>query len=152
MPSIQNIGSHMWSNPALKRDAAKARRPLASRWAFNTTANVERIFDGNLEVIMKRTVLFLALATLSGAVLADKYVNGYTRKDGTYVQGHTKSSPDEYRYNNKGSQTYGGTQRDEYSSGTGATNKRNSGYGWRDNDSDGVSNPYDKKPDSRRGW
>lgn len=72
---------------------------------------------------MKRTVLFLALATLSGAVLADKYVNGYTRKDGAYVQGHTKSSPDEYRYNNKGSQTYGGSQRDEHSAGTGATNK-----------------------------
>ena len=126
--------------------------PSNNCWAFNATAIVERIFDGTLEVIMKRAVLFLALATLSGAVLADKYVNGYTRKDGTYVQGHTKSSPDEYRYNNKGSQTYGGNQRDEYSSGTGATNKSNSGYGWRDNDSDGVSNPYDKKPDSRRGW
>lgn len=100
---------------------------------------------------MKRTVLFLALVTLSGAVLADQYVNGYTRKDGTYVQGHTKSSPDDYRYNNKGSQTNGGSQRDEYSAGTGATNKSNSSYGWRDNDRDNVSNPYDRKPESKRG-
>lgn len=138
------------SQPDLAHKAAQGR--LLLRWAFDTTAIVEQIFDENLEVIMKRTVLFLALATLSGAVLADKYVNGYTRKDGTYVQGHTKSSPDEYRYNNKNSQTYGGSQRDEYSSGTGATNRSNSSYGWRDNDRDGVSNPYDRKPESKRDW
>jgi hypothetical protein len=101
---------------------------------------------------MKRTALFIALATLSGVVLAEKYVSGYTRKDGTYVQGHTKSSPDENRYNNKGSQTYGGSQRDEFSSGTGATNRSNSSYGWRDNDRDGVINPYDRKPDTKRAW
>jgi hypothetical protein len=101
---------------------------------------------------MKRAVLSLTLAILSGSALADKYVNGYYRKDGTYVQGHTKSSPDEHRYNNKGSRTYGGSQRDEYSSGTGATNRSNSSYGWRDNDNDGVSNSYDRNPDSKRGW
>ena len=122
------------------------------RWAFDATAFVELLFDENLEVITKRIVLFFALVTLSGAVLADQYVRGYTRKDGTYVQGHTKSSPDEYRHNNKGSQTYGGSQRDEYSAGTGATNKSNSSYGWRDNDRDNVSNPYDRKPESKRGW
>jgi hypothetical protein len=101
---------------------------------------------------MKRTILFLALGALSGTAFADTYVKGYTRKDGTYVQGHTKSSPDEYRYNNKGSQSYGGSKRDEYSSGTGATNRSNSSYGWRDNDSDGMINPYDRKPDSKRNW
>lgn len=101
---------------------------------------------------MKRTAVLIALIALSTAALAGQYVRGYHKKDGTYVQGHTKSSPDEYRYNNKGSQSYGGNQRDEYSSGTGATNKSNSSYGWRDNDSDSVSNPYDRKPDSKRGW
>ncbi len=102
---------------------------------------------------MKRTaLLFVALLALSGAAHADRYVNGYTRKDGTYVQGHMKSSPDSNRYNNRSSQTYGGSQRDEYSSGTGATNRSNSSYGWRDNDSDGVSNFYDRQPDSKRGW
>lgn len=101
---------------------------------------------------MKSTVLLLALIMFSGTAIADKYVHGYTRKDGTYVQGHMQSSPDEYRYNNRNSQSYGGSQRDEYSSGTGATDKSNSSYGWRDNDSDGVSNPYDSKPDSRRDW
>jgi hypothetical protein len=122
------------------------------RWAFDAAAIFERIVDEIMDVTMKSTVLLIALVTFSGAALADKYVNGYTRKDGTYVQGHMKSSPDAYRYNNRGSQSYGGRQRDEYSSGTGATNKSNSSYGWRDNDSDGVSNPYDRKPDSKRGW
>jgi len=101
---------------------------------------------------MKRAVFFVAGILFTNTALADHYVQGYTRKDGMYVQGHTASDPDPYRYNNHSSQTYGGTQRDEYSSGTGATNKSNSSYRWRDNDSDGVSNPYDRKPDSKRGW
>lgn len=93
-----------------------------------------------------------SLIAISGAAFAQTYINGYTRKDGTYVQGHMKSSPDENRYNNMGSQSYGGRQRDEFSSGTGATNRSNSSYGWRDNDRDGVINPYDRRPDSRRGF
>lgn len=101
---------------------------------------------------MKRKVLLFTLITLCGVAIADQYVNGYTRKDGTYVQGHVKSTPDAYRYNNKSSQTNGGTQRDEYSTGTGATNRSNSSYGWRDNDNDGVINPYDRRPESKRGW
>lgn len=101
---------------------------------------------------MKRVILCAVGIFVVGSAFADHYVRGHTRKDGTYVQGHTASDPDQYRYNNRSSQTYGGTQRDEYSSGTGATNKSNSSYGWRDNDSDGVMNPYDRKPDSKRGW
>ena len=48
--------------------------------------------------------------------------------------------------------TYGGSQRDEYSSGGGATNRSNSSYGWRDNDNDGYGNAYDRRPESGRGW
>jgi hypothetical protein len=101
---------------------------------------------------MKPTVILIILMALSGGALAQKYVNSYTKKDGTYVQGHIKNSPDEFRYNNRGSQTYGGRQRDEYSSGTGATNRSNSSYGWRDNDRDGINNLYDRKPDSKKAW
>jgi len=52
----------------------------------------------------------------------DTYVRGYTKRDGTRVQGHYRSSPDSYRNNNystygntnpytgrSGSRTYGGT-------------------------------------------
>ncbi len=42
-------------------------------------------------------------------------VRGYTRSDGTYTQGYQRSTADQYRYNNYGSETNGGSQRDEYS-------------------------------------
>lgn len=42
---------------------------------------------------MKKLILALTLAFVSVVALADQYVNGYTRKDGTYVQGYTRSSP-----------------------------------------------------------
>lgn len=104
---------------------------------------------------MKMIVLVsgsLLIAIGSFPASADKLVNGYIKKDGTYVQGHMKSSPDSNRYNNRSSQTYGGSQRDEYSSGLGATNKSNSSYGYRDNDNDGLSNSFDPKPKSKKNW
>jgi len=100
---------------------------------------------------MKRLIVFLVAGLMAGAAFADSYVDGYTRKDGTYVQGHTKSSPDQYRNNNLGSESRGGNRRDEYSS-SGATNKSNSGYGLYDNDRDGVGNSYDRKPESKKSW
>lgn len=103
---------------------------------------------------MKSKSVFAAVVALAAIVSASSFardnVSGYYRKDGTYVQGYTRSSPDQYRSNNLSSQSYGGSKRDEYSSGTGATNKSNSSYGWRDNDSDGVFNPYDRSPDSKQ--
>ena len=79
------------------------------------------------------------------------YVKGHTRSNGQYVQGHTKSSPDQYRHNNRGSKSQGGAKRDEYSTHS-ATNKSNAGYGWRDNDRDGVNNAFDRKPESKKAW
>ena len=102
---------------------------------------------------MKKSMLIISALLVSigsSSVFADKWVNDYTKKDGTYVQGYYRSSPDSYRYNNRGSQTYGGRQRDEYSSGRGATNRSNSSWDWRDNDNDGVINSYDWYPESGR--
>lgn len=64
-----------------------------------------------------RAILFAVVAAfaLSSANAGD-WVNGYTRKDGTYVQGHYRASPDEYRWNNPSSQSMGGSLRDEFSS------------------------------------
>lgn len=44
----------------------------------------------------------LAACLLMGSALADSYVDGYTRRDGTYVQGHMRSDSN-------------GTVRDNYS-------------------------------------
>ena len=98
------------------------------------------------------SVLFLTFS-FSSAAVANDFVNGYTRKDGTYVEGYYRSAPDEFRYNNRGSQSNGGSQRDEYSNGGGATNKTNQNYNQYDNDRDGISNGYDRNPDSKKkGW
>jgi hypothetical protein len=40
------------------------------------------------------------LVTFSMSAAAQTYVRGYTRSDGTYVQGHWRSSPDRNPYNN----------------------------------------------------
>lgn len=50
---------------------------------------------------MKKLIALIGLALLVvvGAVSADQSVNGYYRKDGTYVQPHYRSSPDS-SYNN----------------------------------------------------
>ena len=97
-------------------------------------------------------VIFLILTMSANICFANNFVDGYTKKDGTYVQGHFKSEPDQYRHNNQQSQSYGGKQRDEFSSGTGATNKSNPSYNYRDNDRDGVYNPYDAKPNKKSSW
>lgn len=45
-------------------------------------------------------VLMLLLAVLVGSAFAEQSVRGYTRKDGTYVPQHMRSSPDDDRSNN----------------------------------------------------
>lgn len=50
---------------------------------------------------------------------------GYIKKNGTYVSPHYKSNPDGRRYNNKGSRTNGGKQRDEFSSPPAYNKSRN---------------------------
>ena len=42
---------------------------------------------------MKKFFIVLLLLIGGISLLADVWVNGYTRKDGTYVQGHWRSSP-----------------------------------------------------------
>lgn len=49
---------------------------------------------------MRALLLALVLGAFAAtSAIADTYVNGYTRSDGTYVQGHYRSSPDN-SYNN----------------------------------------------------
>lgn len=71
---------------------------------------------------MKRVLLAILMAVMVMPVFADTYVKGYTRKDGTYVQGHYRSDPNQYRYDNYSSQGNtnpytgkNGTQRNEFS-------------------------------------
>lgn len=100
---------------------------------------------------MRRSTIFaLALLAFAGQAAPDTYVRGYCRKDGTCVEGHFRAQPDQYRYNNRQSETRGGRKRDEFSSRGGATNRSNSAYGIYDNDGDGVDNFWDAAPENRR--
>ena len=50
---------------------------------------------------MKRVFLMIiTVSVLPFYAMADTWVNGYQRQDGTYVQGHYKSDRDNNPYNN----------------------------------------------------
>jgi len=50
---------------------------------------------------MKRIVLsFGFIISMSSYLMASNYVNSYVKRDGTYVQGHYRSSPNSSRYDN----------------------------------------------------
>lgn len=47
-----------------------------------------------------RHIIGLTLMLCCMSASADQYIQGYTRSDGTYVQGHHRSNPDHNPYNN----------------------------------------------------
>lgn len=50
---------------------------------------------------MKKIMLLCSISCLFASMaIADQWVNGYTRSDGTYVQGHYRTSPDSIKSNN----------------------------------------------------
>jgi hypothetical protein len=65
--------------------------------------------------------LLIAFAPITEA----RMQRGYVKKNGTYVSPHFKSNPDGRRYNNKGSRTNGGKQRDEFSNPPAYNKSRN---------------------------
>lgn len=88
---------------------------------------------------MKKAAMLLML--VSSFALADTYVQGHVRSDGTYVAPHYRSEQNANRYDNYSSQNNSnpytgqrGSQRNEYSD-TPAYNKNhgNSGYNNQNN-------------------
>jgi len=49
---------------------------------------------------MRHLLYTLLFATFAMPVFADTYVEGYTRDDGTYVQGHYRSESNQYEFDN----------------------------------------------------
>lgn len=49
-----------------------------------------------------KLILTALICVLPSLVLADTHVKGYTKKDGTYVAPHVRSSPDKSKDNNYG--------------------------------------------------
>lgn len=91
-------------------------------------------------------VAVFSLVAVTGFALAQSHaVRGYTRANGTYVAPHYSSNPNATRYDNRNSQTNGGSKRDEYSNPA-ATNRSNPSWGSADNDHDGTTNASDSTP------
>jgi len=88
---------------------------------------------------MRNTLLLAMLLAVSLASSAkSNSVRGYTKKDGTYVQPHKKTNPDQKRSNNYSSEgnynpTTGkeGKQRNEYSNPPQYNDSYNNGQGKR---------------------
>jgi hypothetical protein len=72
---------------------------------------------------MKFSLCLLIASAFAPYCFADDYVNGYTRSDGTYVEGHYRSKADGNSYNNYSSE--GNTNPYTGTNGT----KSNSNYG-----------------------
>lgn len=51
-------------------------------------------------MVRKLVLALVVLTALATTALAQVHVQGYTRRDGTYVQPHYRSSPDSTPYNN----------------------------------------------------
>lgn len=97
---------------------------------------------------MKIIVTALLVIATSSA-LADQYVQGYTRKDGTYVTPHYQSAPNAQRSDNYSSQGntnpytgQRGTERNEYSAPP-AYNRSSPSY---------VPNPYEPPKPKKYGY
>lgn len=49
---------------------------------------------------MKKIIVLVLLVLFANCTFADTWVNGYTKRDGTYVQGHYRSTPNHTRMDN----------------------------------------------------
>lgn len=82
-----------------------------------------------------KSIIAIALLALSAQAVADEYVNGYVKKDGTYVAPHMRSSPNNSQhdnYNTKGNVNpytgQQGTQTDNHAPKPTPYHLRRSGY------------------------
>ncbi|MEH0862271.1 hypothetical protein [Halobacteriovorax sp. DPLXC-1] len=84
--------------------------------------------------MMKLLILILIGNTI---IAGTTWVNGYTRKDGTYVRGHYRSTPDNTKTNNLGRGRYNDSSYGTYNEAV-----------TRDDDNDGIYNQFDNDDDN----
>lgn len=98
---------------------------------------------------MKKLMMLFVVIAVSQSSLADNYVNGYMRRDGTYVQPHYQTQGDKNPYNNYSTQ--------------GNSNPYTGQQGYRDpvqvqqqyapqHYNGGGYNQYGQQPRQRTGW
>lgn len=85
-----------------------------------------------------KKILFCIVLALCSSLVADTYVNGYTKKDGTYVQGHYRSSPNSTKNDNYS--TYGNTN--PYTGEAGTKKGDSYNYNYNSNGNYETQKPY----------
>lgn len=53
-----------------------------------------------MKKIVSALIMMLTMLSMTSVFASDVWVNGYHRNDGTYVEGHHRSSPDNRKDNN----------------------------------------------------
>lgn len=95
---------------------------------------------------MKKLILgFIVLASSVSFLMSDTYVNGYTKSNGTYVQGHYRSSPNSTTSDNYS--TVGNTNPYTGQAGTKQNDYNYNNYNYNNSNSNkgyGLQNPYGK--------
>jgi hypothetical protein len=88
----------------------------------------------------KTASLFLVAISLWNIAFADQHVRGYYRKNGTYVQPYTRTSPNNSVYDNYS--TKGNTN--PYTGKEGTVNPYNNDYNNGHNSQNNNYNPYQR--------
>jgi len=90
---------------------------------------------------MKKTLIVLTLLLISGQAIADQYVNGYYKDNGTYVQPYYRSNSNSTQYDNYS--TKGNTNPYTGSQGTINVNTPQHNYGYNyGNGNSNYKKPY----------
>lgn len=90
---------------------------------------------------MKRIIMAIVIVLVTASMSFAGWVNGYYRKDGTYVRGHYRSNPDGYKWNNYGPSRNESDRYNPY--GRDYDNDGSPNYLDRDDDNDGYMDDYD---------
>lgn len=97
-----------------------------------------------MKTFLAKIIFIVLLLSASIPAVADVYVEGYYRKDGTYVRPHIRSNPDGVKWNN-----YGPSQRSSELMNPWSRNYDQDGtpnYLDFDSDNDGWMDDYDSNP------
>lgn len=99
---------------------------------------------------MKSLIALLILMAIAATCFADQRVNGYTRKDGTYVNGYTRSDSDSSYNNNYSTKGNTNPYTGEEGSRPRTYNDNTPEYNTKTYGNPGYENPYSGNGNKRR--
>lgn len=95
---------------------------------------------------MKTAIIAITLILITTPLFAAQYVRGYLRSDGTYVQGHYRSSPDNSYNNNYSTKGNNNPYTGQSGSQSRTWNDRTPQYNQNHYGTTGTTSPYTSNP------